>query len=164
MKSVIAFLLVVCIIAFTGCAVNEGASPECVSDDLSAPLSPTFALNADFPEGSLLIQDTESGRLAIYDDYEISEEVFPAASAQEGLQALTGREDITALKLSSYPREEYRFSWTAAGEQGDTACCGSLIYDGSFCYALCIQCPAGLEKDYRQVFYSVLSSAELDMI
>ena len=163
-KSIAVFLLILCIIALTGCGVNAPTHLECVNDDLDAPVTPAFALSVQLPEDPLLSQRTDNGALTIYQDYEILEEVFPASSAQVGVEALTGRPDLFLVKMASFPREEYRFSWAAAGEAGDTACCGALIYDGSYCYSVCIQCPADRENEYREMFYSILSTTELDMV
>lgn len=159
MKRWFVFVTLGCIIAFSGCSVNQTEARECVTDVWQAPATPGFSLQAEVPEEAVLTGERGSGKYYAHRDYEIITEVFPAASAAEGVSHLTGRDSVSAVLLQDFPQEEYRFSWTAAGENGAVACACAMFFDGSYCYALQIQCPVEKEKVYREQFYEILASA-----
>lgn len=162
MKQWLIFVILSCIIAFSGCSVNQTGERECVTDVWQIPAQPGLSLKAELPGDAVLIGGSNTGEYYVQGDYEIVTEVFPAASAAEAMAHLTGREDVPAVVLSAFPQEEYRFSWTAAGENGATACTCVMFFDGSHSYSLEIQCPAEKEKHYRAQFYEILDSARLE--
>lgn len=167
MKQISIFVLLACIITLTACSVKPSAELFCVSDKIAPPDTPAFALNASIPDDAEALTE-EDGERVIYDqgDYKIFRETFRAESADAALRTVTGRDrkSLQVIRLSAYPQEEYRFTWTAAGETGDLACCGKLLYDGTTCYSICFECPAELENIYRSAFYHILSGAHLEPV
>ena len=167
MKRLISILFLM-ILTLSGCAVKEIPARECVTDTLDPPSAPDFYMTAELPAEARLEDSCEEGRFAVFSDgsYEIYKEIFPAASAEAGLLAVTGKtaDQLEPIPVSSFPQPEYRFAWTATGEEGPLSCTGTLIYDGKYCYALTIRCPPAREKNCREVFMDILNHVTLNEV
>ena len=167
MKRISVFAFILCIIASTACSVKQSDDRLCISDTYTPVQAPAFTLSADIPEDAAQFSDADSSSV-FYElgDYEIFRETFFAESAEEGLERITGKstDTLNVIPVSDFPQEEYRFTWTAAGENDDFVCSGTMFFDGSTCYSLTIQCPASLENRYRSGFYHILSNAELQPV
>ena len=165
MKKILCFSLFLLIVTLYGCSVKETLSLECVTDEQILPQTPVFYMAADIPHGTFLTDSCKDGCCALYTHkgYEVMQEVFPAASADEAFRYLTGRgaKELHPIKTSDFPQEEYRFSWTVAGENGPISCNALLFYDGSHGYSICVFCPFGEEKLYREDFYRIFSGTKL---
>ncbi len=165
MKKLLFLLVFVLILPLCACTVKEGPAPECVSDELSVPSVPEFYLSADIPQGTFLTASCKEGCCALFShaDYEVMQEIFTAASLDEALVYLTGknRAELKPLEVSTFPQKEYRFAWTAAGEAGTLACSGLLFSDGENYYSLCIFCDAAEEKHHKTEFSHIFSGSQL---
>lgn len=164
MKIRLAVVMIVAIIALTACSVNQAPARECVSDTLLFPAQPAYSLAVTLPSEAVLCAQEECRSYYALPGCELFTEVFPAVSAQAGIAALTGREDCAAvfLLLSSFPEEEYRLSWTVAGETGAEACRCVMFFDGSHCYALRLQYPLSECADGRELFGEMLAEVRLE--
>lgn len=158
-------LLFLMILTLTGCSVKEKPGRECIADTLSFPSVPAFYMTASLPAAARQSASTDDGLFTVFtaDHYEIFQEIFPADSAEAGLQAVTGMTagQLSPIPVHSFPQPEYRFAWTAAGENGPLSCTGTMFYDGKYCYALTIQCPDILAKNYRETFFTILDGVSL---
>lgn len=167
MKPMILFVLVLCIIAFSACSVKDTNEVFCISDELCSADCPAFSMKVDIPADAVRITEAEDVNL-FYEqgDYQIFRDIFAAENAEAGIKAITGHtaEELNAIHLDRFPQEEYRFSWTAAGENCDLVCVGALLFDGSTCYSVSFQCPDYLENRYRTVFYRIISDIELQPV
>ncbi len=168
MKYLLATVFLLLILSFCGCAVKEAAAMEYVSDYPESVVQPAFYLTAEVPQGAILTVSSDDGKFAVFTntDYDIIEEIFVANSADEALEHVTGQsaEQLSPLKISSFPQTEYRYAWTAAGESGTLACSGTLLCDGTYYYSVSVQCAAEKEKEYREVFSELLSSVSLQEV
>lgn len=167
MKRISIFLFLLCIIALTACSVKSSEEHLCISDEYTVAQTPFFALNADIPDDAIALNDPSADSvLYVQGDYDIFRETFGADSAEDGIKRITGKDydQLNVICLSAFPQEEYRFSWTVAGESGDLACCATMLFDGKTCYTLSIQCPAALENQYRSAFYHILSNVDLQPV
>lgn len=165
MKKALLLLLSSLIVALCGCSVKQAPTLETIVCP-AEPAAPAFYLSVDLPRETMLVSSADEGRCVVFsaEDYLVTEEIFAADSLDDALLRLTGREDIEVLTVSSFPQKEYRFAWTAAEDAGAQACSAALFYDGSFYYALTVQCSAEAEKEYRTVFSDLLSCAELEAV
>ncbi len=156
------------ILSFCGCAVKEAPAKECVSDQIEVVSEPSFYLTAALPQEATLTLTTDAGRRSVFshEDYEITQEVFLADSTDSALKFLTGQDTqaLSPICLAEEPQAEYRFAWTAAGENGALNCTGALFFDGTYCYAVSIRCAAEKEKLYREDFAALLSSVALQTV
>ena len=167
MKKAIALFLLPLILTLSACAVKQANALETIECP-AAPGTPSFYLNADFPSDAILASSSDEGRSAVFlhEDYTLIQEVFTAESLDAALLRVTGRpaDELEVLRVCSFPQEEYRFAWTAAGEEGDLACSAALFSDGEYYYALSVICDAAHEKEYHSVFSDLLASAELEVV
>ena len=167
MKKRLVLLCLLLILPLSACAVKE-EDALCVNDCYEIPPMPAFCLNAPLPEGTVMAAMTEDGQRIYYtnDGFSICKESVSASSADEAFQLLTGRtqEELQPVTVTRYPQEEYRYTFTAAGENGAEVCTGVLFFDGSHGYSLQITCPCDAEKTYREVFSDLLANATLDAV
>lgn len=165
MKNFILFQLFFFILALNGCSVKEDFSVECVNDTITCISSPLFRIEADIPQEAVLTLSHQDGRCAVFshEDYEITQEIFPAASWDEAFLHVTGRnaEVLNPILAGNFPQEEYRCSWSVAGENGTELCQCTILTDGTYYYALSIQSDAKTDKAYTQTFSSLLASVSL---
>ena len=167
MKKVFPLFLLPLILTLSACAVKQANALETIECP-AAPGTPSFYLNAEFPSDAVLASSSDEGRSAVFlhEDYTLIQEVFAANSLDAALLRVTGRpaDELEVLRVCSFPQEEYRFAWTAAGENGDLACSATLFSDGAYYYALSVVCDAAHEKEYRTTFSDLLASAELEAV
>ncbi len=167
MKRVFVLFLLPLILTLSACDVKQASALETIECP-TAPSTPSFYLNADFPTDAILTSSSDEGRSAVFlhEDYTLIQEVFAADSLESALLRVTGRpaDELELLRVCSFPQEEYRFAWTAAGEDGDLTCSAALFSDGAYYYALSVVCGAAHEKEYRTVFSDLLASAELEAV
>ncbi|MGN1306334.1 MAG: hypothetical protein ACI4V3_01540 [Faecousia sp.] len=167
MKRAFVLFLLPLILTLSACAVKQANALETIACP-AAPSTPGFYLTADFPTDAILASSSDEGRSAVFlhEDYTLIQEVFSADSLEDALLRVTGRpaDELELLRVCSFPQEEYRFAWTAAGEEGDLACSAALFSDGAYYYALSVICDAAHEKEYRTVFSDLLTSAELEAV
>lgn len=167
MKRTTIFVLLSLILALCGCAVKEAPVLETIECP-EIPNVPAFYLSADLPSELTLISSCEDGKSAVFahEDYLVSEEIFEAASMEEALRYVTGRDsaDVALMTVSTFPQTEYRLAWTAAGEYGDQVCSATMFSDGTFYYALTVQCDASAANAYRTVVSDILATTELALV
>ncbi len=156
------------IITFCACSVKETAALECVNDSLTEIHSPAYYLTADYPADAALVASCNDGCCALLsgNHYEICQEIYPAETLEAAVCYLTGRSvaDLKPIRLSSFPYEEYRFAYTAAGESGLLSYLGKLFYDGTFCYALSVSYPVFNENEDTEKFNDLISSVRINAV
>lgn len=165
MKKLLSVLFCFLVAGLCGCSAGQTQEVFCVSDTLECVQSPAFYLSADIPQGTFLSTACNEGRCALYthEDYEIMQEIFYAEDLDAAFRHLTGRSrfELAPICVSSFPQEEYRFAWAAAGEEGALSCCGMLFFDGECYYSLCAFCDEGKEKLHRSEFSAIFAGTEL---
>ena len=158
--------MVCLILTLRGCAVKSAADAETVCDPGSGPEPPQFCLTAELPaELQRSAEDSAEGR-SVYTRADGAYEVVieTAAGAPDAvLRQLTGRETaaLDPVYLAWPQADQYQFAWTGADDEGELACCGTLLYDGTTCYTLTIRCVAELEKTYHAEFARILAHTRL---
>ena len=164
MKLVLCFVL---IISLCGCAVNTTPT-ECVADEYIVDNAPSYFITADYPAEAVLTASCQDGCCAVFThpDYEITQEIFEAENLSDALLRLTGRksDELTVIRVASTPREEYRFRWIAAGENGTQAFSAKLLYDGEYCYSIIAHCPIDKLMQYESVFSDLFACTTLEAV
>ncbi len=168
MKRFVAFQLIVTIVLLFGCSVKENFSIECVNDSIEAPSLPCFRIEAEVPQQAILTLSEDEGRRAVFShtDYTITEEIFQAASWDAAFVHITGRnrDSLKPILAGNYPFEKYRCAWSVAGENGTKLCQSTVIYDGSYYYAVSVECTAEKAPQHEKTFSSLLSGVQLDAV
>lgn len=151
--------LLLLILTLTGCSVNQNPEFECLSDTLDHHTAPSYYLATDLPSEAILTTVCDDGCCALFTcgECEIFQEIFLAETVDDALLSVTGRtaQQLGAIRVSDFPHDEYRFSWTAAGESGLYSCSGTAFFDGEYAYCLTLRCPEGLEKEYESVLFDI---------
>lgn len=166
MKRIPCIAIACLILTLSGCAVKSAADAETVCDLGSGPEPPQFCLTAELPaELQRSAEDSAEGR-SVYTRADGAYEVVieTAAGAPDAvLRQLTGREAaaLDPVYLAWPQADQYQFAWTGADDEGELACCGTLLYDGTTCYTLTIRCAAELEKTYHAEFARILAHTRL---
>lgn len=166
MKTQILFVIsVLFILAFSGCSVNKNLPRECISDTIETADVPAMYIDSDVPQGVTLSLSREDGRYALFThpDYEITQEIFTASSWDAAFLHVSGRtaEELRPLLVGQFPHEKYRCAWTVAGETETDLCQSLIFFDGSFYYAISIQCAASHAEEHADAFSDLLSGAQL---
>lgn len=151
--------LLLLILTLTGCAVNQNPEFECLSDTLEHSPAPSYYLAFDLPAEAVLTSVCDDGCCALFTcgECEIYQEIFLADSVDAALLSLTGQtaRQLGAICVGRAPCEEYRFAWTAAGENGLYACSGAVFFDGEYAYGLTVRCPEGAQKAYEAAIFDI---------
>jgi hypothetical protein len=168
MKRFVAFSLISIILLFSACSVKENFPMECVNDNIDAPALPCFRIEAELPQQAVLTLSGDDGRFAVFShaDYTITEEIFPAASWDAAFVHITGRDSdsLRPILAGNFPFEKYRCAWSVAGENGTKLCQCTLVWDGSYYYAVSVECAAEKAPSYEKLFSSLLSGVQLEAI
>ncbi|MDR0890091.1 MAG: hypothetical protein LBM28_05565 [Oscillospiraceae bacterium] len=164
-------LLLICTIIFilllSSCSVKGVTLEECVNDTIIFEAEPQYTLSAEIPTQMLLSVSLAQGNQKVYTqadgDYEIITDVFSASDLDSALLRLTGQtyDQLRPVALGQSSVDEYRYAWTATGEDGSLTCCGTLLYDGLHYYSLSIHCKSALQNTYREKFTHILSTVGL---
>ena len=134
MKRIPCIAIACLILTLSGCAVKSAANAETVCDPGSGPEPPQFCLTAELPaELQRSAEDSAEGR-SVYTRADGAYEVVieTAAGAPDAvLRQLTGREAaaLDPVYLAWPQADQYQFAWTGADDEGELACCGTLLYD-----------------------------------
>lgn len=168
MKRFVAFPLITIILLFTACSVKENFSIECVNDSIDPPALPCFRIEAEVPSQAILTLSKDEGRCAVFShiDYTITEEIFPAASWDAAFSHITGRtrDSLKPILAGNYPFEKYRCAWSVAGENGTKLCQSTIVWDGSYYYAVSVECAAEKAPGYEKIFSALLSGVQLEAV
>lgn len=168
MKRALCLCFLLLIIPLWSCNVKEPVAWEYVHDDEAPPSLPAFYITAEIPKNVFLTEASDEGRYAVFrhGDYTIIQEIFTAESPDAAFLHLTGRDSasLSPVCLTHFPREEYRFVWTAAEGATPLNCWGKLIRAGRYFYSLSILCDAAAAPEHQEDFFAILSSMELEAV
>ncbi len=167
-KRIILFLLYICILPLFGCSVNTDLCKQCVTDTIDDPKTPAMYIESQIPQGATLTFSRNDGRYAVFShpDYEITQEIFSADSWDNAFRHISGRnaDELKKILAADFPHEKYRCTWTVAGETGTDLCQSVIFFDGSFYYAVSVQCSAEKNEEHAQHFSDLLSCVTLQII
>lgn len=166
MKAILLTLIsIALILPLFGCSVNTNPAKECIADTIEKQESPVMYIESDIPQGATLSLSREDGRFAVFShpDYEITQEIFSADSWDRAFLHISGKalDNLKPILAGNFPQEKYRCTWTTAGESGTDLWQSVIFYDGTFFYAISVQCPVDLAGRYEQEFSDLLSGAVL---
>ena len=167
MKKILALLLM-SILPLFGCSVNTELCKQCVTDSIEGPESPAMYIESQIPQGATLTFSRDDGRYAVFShaDYDITQEIFISDSWDHAFRHISGRgaEDLKKILADNFPHEKYRCTWTVAGETGTDLCQSVIFFDGSFYYAVSIQCSEEKSEEHAKEFSDLLSCVSLEIV
>ena len=159
------FAIFILILPLFGCSVNTEAEKECITDTVEQLNIPAMRIEAEIPQEATLALSRDDGRYVVYShkDYEITGEIFHVNTWEQAFVHISGRDSgsLRPILADNFPQEKYRCTWTTAGEVGPELWQSVIFYDGTYFYALTIQCPADVAATYEKEFSTVLSFSKL---
>ena len=158
MKKCVLFALLALLL--TGCGSQETfetVADEWVTPVMAQPKSITVSLPG---EAALPTVESDSARLYLCQDYEITLQTLSAGDLNATLQDLTGygRDALTVMETLRSDMPCYEFTWTCAGENGDRIGQGIILDDGSYHYCLTALWDAEKTENLQIVWSEIFAS------
>lgn len=133
-------LLMVSVFALAGCAAEE--TFETVADEPAAQAAAQQrSIYVELPgEAASPAVESDSGRLYLCTDYEISVQILEGGDIQETVRTLSGygMENLTVIETERDGFDCWEFVWASAGEGGDLVGRAMVLDDGSYHYCLMV--------------------------
>lgn len=133
-------LVLITILILSGCGAQE--TMETISDEQAAPVM------AQMREISLVLPEeaaspaveSDSERLYLCDDYEITVQILDGGNLDETVKTLSGydRDVLTVLTTRKDNLDRHEFVWACAGEEGELVGRAMVLDDGSYHYCVAI--------------------------
>ena len=150
----------VLLLALNGCAAQE--TFETVSDEAISPvMSQPKQIYVELPgEAASPAVESDSGRLYLCGDYEISVQILDGGDLNSTVRTLTGyeKEDLTVIETMKNNLDCFEFVWVSAGETGDQVGQATILDDGSYHYCLMVlgdaETASGHQVFWDQMFQS----------
>ena len=156
-KRMVCWVLLVCLM--TGCT----AAPvmETVADEMvMAENSPRRVL-VTLPEDTVLpVMETDTGKLYICQDFEVSVQTLPGGDLNATVQTLCGF-SADQVELLETAAGRYEFIWSSAGELGDQVGRAVILRDGNYHYCVAAMAPADRAQDCRSAWDTLFASVAL---
>jgi len=150
-------------VLLTGCGSRE--TLETVADELVIPvMAQPKQIQVKLPgEAALPAVESDSGRLYLCSNYEISLQTLAGGDLDATLRSVTGygREKLTVLETLRSDFPCYEFSWSCAGESGDRVGQGIILDDGTYHYCLTALWDADKTEELQIVWSEIFSSFDL---
>ena len=113
------WVLVMLAVVLAGC----GAEPtvETVADEIVLAESVMKEITMELPGETVLpVMQTDTGKLYICEDFEVSVETLPGGDLGRTVGLLTGfgLEDVTVMQTTAGDRIRYDLAWSCLGEMG----------------------------------------------
>lgn len=105
------------------------------------------------------IQDPGASMYAC-DGYTMVLQMFDAGDMEATIRALSGfsPKDLTVMESVCGDHIRYDWVWTAAAEEGDLVCRGTVLDDGNYHYTLCVMAQAATAGELTQAWNDLFAS------
>ena len=153
MKKCLVLIMVMGLLT-AGCGAED--TFETVADDPAAQvLAQQRQIYVELPgEAASPAVESDSGRLYLCGDYEISVQTLEGGDRDATVRALTGygQDALTMLETQKEGLPCWEFVWASAGETGDLVGRAMVIDDGSYHYCLTVLAQADTAQQNRAVW------------
>ena len=152
--------MILLVLSFSGCGSREVL--ETVADE---PVVPVMAqpgrIDVKLPEEAAMpVSETDSGRLYLCRDYEITLQTLSSGDLNGTIRFVTGygKEELTVLETMRSDMPCYEFTWTCAGETGERIGRGIILDDGNYHYVMTALWDADQTENMQVIWSDVFSS------
>ena len=156
-------VLLALVLCLTGCGSQQ--TMETVADEWVVPvMAQPKQITVKLPgEAAMPAAESDSGRLYLCQDYEITLQTLDSGDLDATLRSVTGygREDLTVLETLRSDLPCYEFTWTCAGELGDRIGQGILMDDGNYHYVMTALWDAEKTEQMQLSWSEVFSSFDV---
>ena len=155
-------ILLVCMLMLTGCGAVE--TMETLGNVIhnGGTQAPVQQVVLEVPaEASVTVSGGETG-LTMYecDGYTLYLQTFSSGDLQGTIRTLSGfaPEDLTVMTTACNDHQRYDWVWTAAAEEGDLVCRGTVLDDGNYHYTLCVMAQAEVAGELSEEWNGLFRS------
>lgn len=146
-----------------GCAAEE--TLETIADEILQPVSAQVRqIELELPaEAAAPAVESDSGRIYLCQDYEITVQTLQSGDLQSTVAALSGyaMDSLTVMETQKGNADCYRFVWASAGENGDRVGQAMVLDDGSYHYCLSVLGDADTAQENQAVWEEMFASFSL---
>ena len=161
MKKLCVILAMFCL--FSGCAGED--TMETVADEVVLTQAEARTIRMELPEETVLpVMQTDTGKLYICDDFEVSVQTLPGGDLERTVETLTGfdRAAVTVMETEAQDLTQYDLVWSCAGELGPEVGRARILDDGNYHYCLAVQIREEDAREYEEIFNGMFESFTLD--
>ena len=114
-------------------------------------------------ETVLPVMQTDTGKLYICEDFEVSVETLPGGDLGRTVGLLTGfgLEDVTVMQTTAGDRTRYDLAWSCLGEMGPEVGRAAVLSDGQYHYCLSVKTAEEHAAEYNEMFNGLFESFTL---
>ena len=160
MKKLCLVMALVCLMA--GCGAED--TMETVADERVLAQAAAQEIHVELPEETVLpVMQTDTGKLYICRDFEVSVQTLPGGDLDRTVEALSGfgEEDVMVMETESNGLTRYDFVWSCAGEIGPEVGRASVLSDGTWHYCLTAMTAEKHAAEYQEIFNGMFESFTL---
>ena len=160
MKKLWIMTVLICLLA--GCAGEE--IMETVADEVVMTRAEARSIRVELPEETVLpVMQTDTGRLYICRDFEVSVQTLPGGDLERTVRSLTGfgLSGVTVMETEWEGLGRYDLAWSCAGELGPEVGRASILSDGAYHYCLTAMTAEENARSYGEIFNGMFESFSL---
>ena len=138
---------------------------ETVADEPVLARADAKQIHVELPGETVLpVMRTDTGKIYICSDFEVSVETLPGGDLQRTVEMLTGFgiEDVTVMETTVGDRTRYDLAWSCAGEMGPMVGRAAVLSDGEYHYCLTVMTAQENAAGYNEMFNGMFESFTLE--
>lgn len=156
-------ILVILGLILAGCGAEE--TFETVADEQAEPvIAQQRQIYVELPgEAASPAVESDSGRLYLCGDYEISIQILEGGDRAATVKTLSGYEQdaLTMMQRQRKDADCWEFVWASAGETGDMVGRAMVLDDGSYHYCIAVLADAETARQNQAVWDRMFDSFRL---
>lgn len=152
------------LLCLSGCGAEETFETVADGDAVQTMLAEPLEISITLPEEAVLpVMETDTGRLYICKDFEVSTQTLNGGDLQGTVHALTGYlpEELSMVQTQKGELDCYEFVWAAAAEGGDQVGRGLVMDDGHYHYCVCAMIDAEDVSAYAEIWNGMFETVRL---
>ena len=157
-------LWVMMVLACLSAGCSEQAAMETVADEMVVATAPVREVIMELPgEPVLPVMQTQTGKLYICDEFEVSVETLPGGDLERTVEMLTGFGigDVTVMETEGNGRTRYDLAWSCMGESGPEVGRAAILSDGEYHYCLTAMTAEENASEFKEMFNGLFESFAL---
>ena len=157
MKKLCVMAALLCLLA--GCAGES--TMETVADEIVLSQARAGSIRVELPEETVLpVMQTDTGKLYICRDFEVSVQTLSGGDLERTVTALSGFDlsAVTVMEREAGELDRYDLTWSCAGELGPEVGRAAILSDGSYHYCLTVMTPEEHALEYQEIFNGMFES------
>ena len=146
-----------------GCAAQD--TMETVADEPVMAHGDAREILMELPGETVLpVMQTDTGKLYICRDFQVSVETLMGGDLERTVEMLTGFgiEEVTVMETTAAGRTRYDLAWSCMGETGPEVGRAAVLSDGEYHYCLTVMTAEKNATGYQEMFNGMFESFTLE--